>query len=266
MQSSGISFQRRFGQWAIIAGASEGLGAAFADALAGHGLNLILIARRADLLDDLAATLRKEHGGEVVCLALDLATANVFDELTSILSGREVGVAVYNAAYSFSGPLLNNSLADALKVTDVNVRGPLSFIHAVAPPMVTRRRGAIVIMSSLAGFTGTPTIATYSASKSFLTTLGEGLWAELKPHGVDVLVSCAGAIRTPNYLQFRTGNKDAPGTMFPEDVVSQTLTAIGTGPMFIPGTVNKLASAFLRRMVPRKVAIAIMSKSVKAES
>jgi uncharacterized protein len=255
--------KERYGRWAIVAGASEGLGAAFAEALAKHGMSLILIARRADVLEESAVQLRIRHGVEVVCLSLDLASSTLVGSLAEVIADRDIGVAVYNAAYSFNGELLEGSLDDALMVTDVNVRGPLRFIHAVAPAMVSKRRGALIIMSSIAGFTGTPTIATYAASKSFLTTLGEGLWAELKPRGVDVLVSCAGAIRTPNYLAFRKDGKDAPGTMNPETVVAQTLAALGRGPVVIPGTVNKLATVFLRRLIPRRTAVSIMEANIK---
>ncbi len=258
--------RQRYGQWAVVAGASEGLGAAFAYALAAEGHDLVLIARRESVLRDLATAIGSAHHVQVECVCLELAVADLADQLSAILADRDIGVAVYNAAYSFSGPLLENSLDDALLLTDVNVRGPLQFVHAVAPGMIKRGRGAVVIMSSLAGFTGTPTIATYAASKAFLTTLGEGLWAELKPLGVDVLVSVAGAIRTPNYLSFRANQKDAPGTMDPSQVAANTLGALGHGPIVIPGAVNKIASVFLRRVVPRKVAISIMAKSVKGNT
>jgi uncharacterized protein len=257
------SFSTRYGHWAVVAGASEGLGEAFAEGLAQRGLNLILLARRADVLDALATRLRLTFNVEVVALACDLADRMFTEELEVETKDRDIGVIVYNAAFSYLDPLLDRPIDDSLLVTDVNIRAPLCFIHALAPAMVERKRGAIVIMSSLAGFTGSPKLAVYSASKSFLTTLGEALWAELKPSGVDVLVSCAGAIRTPNYLKLRSGKKDAPGTLEAADVVKLTLEALQKGPMFIPGRTNKLAYALLRRIVPRRVAIAIMAKSVE---
>ncbi len=258
-----LPFRERYGRWAVVAGASEGLGAAFAEALAARGLDLLLVARRADVLEDLARELGERHGVEVVPLALDLADPGFAGALGAALADREVGVAVYNAAYSFVAPLLERPLADALRVVDVNVNGPLRFTHAVVPPMLARGRGALVIMSSLAGFTGSPRLAAYAASKAFLTTLAEGLWAELRPGGVDVIASCAGAIRTPNYQRMLGGGKEAPGTMAPLAVVEETLHALGRGPVVVPGTVNKLASFFLRRVVTRARAIAIMKKSVE---
>jgi hypothetical protein len=249
----------RYGRWAVVAGASEGLGAAFAAGLAARKHDLLLLARRADALDAVAATLREAHGVEVRTLACDLADDAFAERLGAAVEGLEVGVGVYNAAYSFIGPLLSHPLEDALRVVDVNVRGPLRFAHALVPPMIARGRGALVLMSSLAGFQGTPNLAAYAASKAFTTVLGESLWGELRPKGVDVIVSCAGAIRTPNYL--KTTAKEAPGTLEPAEVVDMTLRALGRGPVVVPGGVNKLARFFLGRLLSRRGAVGVMASS-----
>ncbi|HVP62705.1 MAG TPA: SDR family NAD(P)-dependent oxidoreductase [Myxococcaceae bacterium] len=254
------SFVERYGRWAVVAGASEGLGAAFAEALAVRGMSLVLVARRAEVLAALAADLHARHGVEVRTLACDLADAASFTQLGETCTDLEVGVAVYNAASSFVGPLLERPLEDALRVVDVNIRGPLRLVHTLGPAMVARGRGALVLMSSLAGFQGSPRLAAYAASKAFLTVLGESLWAELAPKGVDVLASCAGAIRTPGYA--KALKKEAPGTLDAADVVEQTLAALGRMPLVIPGGVNKVASFVLRRLAPRATAIGIMGRSV----
>jgi len=257
---SARSFVDRYGRWAVVAGASEGLGAAFATAFAARGMNLVLLARRKDVLGALAADLRG-RGVEVRELACDLADARFAEALARECADLDVGVAVYNAAYSFVAPLFERPLADALRVVDVNVRGPLVFAHALVPPMIARGRGALVLMSSLAGFQGSAKLSAYAASKAFNTILGESLWAELAPKGIDVVASCAGAIRTPGYA--KALKKEAPGTLDAADVVEQTLAALGRGPLVIPGGVNKLASFVLRRLAPRASAVGVMSKSVK---
>jgi short-subunit dehydrogenase len=254
------TFPSRYGPWAVVAGASEGLGAAFAEALAARGLHLILLARRAELLESLASTLRATHGVDVRPLACDLADPSFGDALSRATGDVEIGVAVYNAAYSFVAPLFDRPLADALRVVDVNVRAPLVFLHALVPPMLTRGRGAVVLMSSLAGFQGSPKLAAYAASKAFNTILGESLWAELAPKGVDVVASCAGAIRTPGYAKALA--KEAPGTLDASDVAERTLAALGHGPVVIPGATNKLATQLLRRLLSRRAAIGIMGRSV----
>jgi uncharacterized protein len=254
-------FPDRFGRWALVAGASEGLGAAFAEALARRGCHLVIIARRVELLDELAARLRETYKVEVRTLAVDLAGTAWPAQLRALAGELEIGVAVYNAAYSFVGALLDRPLADATRVIDVNVTGPMQFVHALAPAMIARERGAVVLMSSLAGFQGSPRLAAYAASKAFITVLGESLWGELRPRHVDVLVSCAGAIRTPGYQ--KTAKKDAPGTLDPERVVELTLRAIGKGPVVVPGGVNKLARVVLGRMVSRRAAVGIMARNTK---
>ncbi|MGZ3444891.1 MAG: SDR family NAD(P)-dependent oxidoreductase [Myxococcaceae bacterium] len=254
------SFVERYGRWAVVAGASEGLGAAFAEAFAARGMSLVLLARRADVLSALAADLRARRRIDVRTLVCDLADASFGARLAEACADLEVGVAVYNAAYSFVAPLLDRPLDDALRVVDVNVRGPLRFVHTLVPAMVARGRGALVLMSSVAGFQGSPRLAAYASSKAFLTTLGESLWGELGPQGVDVIASCAGAIRTPGYA--KALRKEAPGTLGAAEVVEQTLAALGDTPLVIPGGVNKLATFFLRRLAARTTAIGIMGRSV----
>jgi len=147
-------------------------------------------------------------------------------------------------------------------VVDVNVRGPLTFARTFAPGMVTRGRGGIVLMSSLAGLQGAPRIAAYAGSKAFIRVLGEGLWSELKPHGVDVLVSCAGAVRTPGYAAAASG--DAPGALDADVVAEQTLDALGRGPVVTPGATNRLACFVMARLLPLRTQIGIMARSTKA--
>jgi short-subunit dehydrogenase len=253
------SFVERYGPWAVVAGASEGLGAAFAHALAARGLHLVLLARRAELLAAVAEQIRRDQGVEVRVVAVDLADTALVERLVAATDGLAVGLAVYNAAYSYLGPLLDRPLDDALRVVEVNVRAPLRFVHTLAPAMVARGRGGVVLMSSLAGFQGSPRLAAYAASKAFNLVLGESLWAELKPRGVDVLVSCAGAVRTPNYLA--TAGREAPGILDAAAVAGLTLDALGRGPVVVPGGVNKLARFFLGRLLSRRGAVGVMQRS-----
>jgi short-subunit dehydrogenase len=255
------SFLSRYGPWAVVAGASEGLGAAFAEALAARGLNLVLLARRVELLAEVKERLGAKNGVEIRTEACDLGRPGLGGVLEDITRDLDVGIAIYNAAYAPLGNVLERSADDLLRVIDVNVRGPLLFARTLAPAMVSRGRGGIVLMSSMAGFQGTPRIATYAATKAFNTILGEGLWRELGPHGVDVLVSCAGAIRTPGYR--KTATEDAPGTLDASVVARRTLDALGHGPTVVPGATNRLARFMLGRVLSRRTAISIMAGSTK---
>ncbi|HLI65574.1 MAG TPA: SDR family NAD(P)-dependent oxidoreductase [Caulobacteraceae bacterium] len=253
------SFSSRYGPWAVVAGASEGLGAAFAAALAARGVNLVLLARRADRLEAVAAPLRSRV--DVRAAAFDLARADLADALAALIADIEVGLGVFNAAFAPVGEVVDRPVEDLERVAQLNVRGPVVFARTLAPAMVARGRGGIVLMSSLAGLQGAPRIATYAGSKAFNIVFGEGLWAELQPRGVDVLVSCAGAVRTPGYAAAASG--DAPGTLDADVVAERTLAALGKGPVVTPGATNGLARFAMTRLLPRRAAIGVMARSTK---
>ncbi len=251
-------FRARYGPWAIVAGASGGLGAAFADALAERGLNILLLARRRALLEGVAERLRAK-GVEARAETLDLGAPGLPERLTALAGELEIGLGVYNAAFTPVGALVDQTPEDLERVVDVGVRGPLAFARALAPGMVARGRGGLILMSSLAGLQGSPRIAAYAGAKAFNIVLGESLWAELKPRGVDVLVTAAGAIRTPGYAL--AASKEAPGTLDARDVAEPTLDAFGKGPIVSPGLTNKLARFVMGRLLPRRTQIAIMGRS-----
>ena len=255
------SFASKYGPWAIVAGGSEGLGAAFATALAVRGVHLLLLARRAERLHAVAETIRASAKVEVRTEVCDMARPDLSGALEALTADLDVGFAVYNAAHAPVGVLVTRPIDELVKVVDVNVRGPLVFARTLAPRMVARGRGGIVLMSSLAGFQGAPRIAAYAASKAFNIVLGESLWSELRPHGIDVLVCCAGAIRTPGYAM--SAQKDAPGTLDADFVAEETLNALGRGPIVVPGTINRLARVMLGRALPRRAAISVMARSTK---
>ena len=245
---------QRYGPWALVAGASEGLGAAFARALAGRGFKLLLLARRGEALEEVAGPLRALT--EVRTAAVDLGAADLAATLGALTSGIEVGLCVYNAAFSQIGPFLEQALADQLRTVDVNCRGPMIAARVLGEAMVRRGRGAIVLMSSLTAFWGSPYVAAYGASKAFNLSLGEALWYELGPQGVDVLVCCAGATSTPGFL--RSSGPGGPKSMTPEAVAEEALAAIGGPPSMVPGAFNRLAARVLARLLPRPAAVRIM--------
>ena len=256
------SFVSKYGPWAIVAGASEGLGAAFAAAIAARGLNLLLLARRGEVLATVAEDLRGRFPVEVRTAACDMARPDLADALAALTADIQVGLGVYNAAFATMGDLHARPMAELMQVVDVNVRAPMIFARTLAPAMVARGRGGLALMSSLAGFQGAPNIAPYAASKAFNTVLGESLWSELTPLGVDVTVCCAGAIRTPGYAAAAAG-AEAPGTLDASRVAEDALDGLGHGPVVVPGGVNKLARFVLGRLLPRRAAIAIMAQSTR---
>jgi uncharacterized protein len=252
-------FKETYGPYALVAGGSYGLGAAFAEAIARRGLNVVLLARQEDRLTATATRLKETYGVDVVAIAVDVADYEKVKERLNNLT-VSIGLLVYDAAYAPIGRFEETSEEQLIRATEVNVRAPLLLAKLLSAPMIGRGRGGIVLMSSLAGSQGSPNIAAYAATKSFNAILAEGLWKELKPRGVDVLACCAGAILTPGYQRAESA-KPAPGTLEAKLVAEQTLNALGKGPIVIPGAVNKVARFALTRLMSRRAAIAIMSKN-----
>ncbi len=254
-----LPFRDKYGPYALVAGGSYGLGAAFAEAIARRGVNLILIARQQDRLEVTAARLREAYDVDVISLAADMADFDHVKRLIAAL-GVPISLLVYDAAFAPIGRFEDTSEDDLALATAVNVRAPLLLTKLLSTSMIERQRGGIVLMSSLAGGQGGPSIAAYAATKSFNAILAEGLWKELKPHGVDVLACVAGAILTPGYEQAESA-RSAPGTMEAADVAERTLNSLGRGPIVVPGTTNKVGRFVMTRLLSRKAAIGIMEKN-----
>jgi short-subunit dehydrogenase len=259
------AFGAKYGPWAVVAGASEGLGAAFASELAGRGLHLILLARRAPALDEVRASIVAKHSVEVRTAAVDLGEADVLARVRAATEGVDIGLLVYNAAYSEIGAFLDQSIAAKLKTLDVNCRAPLLLADHFGRTMVARGRGGILLMSSLAGFQGSALVTVYAATKAFNTVLGEGLWDELRRHGVDVLPFVAGATTTPNYVKTEPKNPGVfrPPLMSPEAVAREALDALGHGPRAVAGGANRVALFVMERLLGRRQRVEMMGRAMR---
>lgn len=251
---SALAFAERYGPWAVVAGASAGLGAAFARSLAARGMKLVLVARRPEPLAELASSLPVE----TVRVEADLATAAGIDAVTAACAQRPVGLLVANAAYAPIGPFVELDREEALRAVDLNCRAPLLLAHQFLPAMVARGRGGLVIMSSLAGLQGSPPISVYAATKAFGAILAEGLWAELCGTGVDVVACVAGAVATPGLASAKANR--APGTLTAEQVAEAALRGLPRGPRVVPGLAMRLSAALMSRL-PRRAAIRIIARA-----
>jgi hypothetical protein len=253
-------FRARYGPWALVAGASEGIGAAFATALAERGLNLLLLARRQAPLDALAATLR---GVEVRTASVDLGAPDLPARIAELTPGLEVGLVVASAALSLTAPFLELELEQALRTVDLNVRAPLVLAHLLGRPMAARGRGGLIFMSSVAGIIGSPRVATYAGTKGFALQFGDSLWAELEPRGVDVVTCAAGPTRTPTYSAVQSAS--FPPVMEADDVVKAALGALGRRPRVVPGWFNR-AVVTLMAHLPRAVALRMIERQTRKYS
>jgi len=254
-------FRGRYGPWALVAGASDGIGECFARRIAAEGVNLLLLARREPLLEALARELRAKHGVEARALVADLTAPDLDARVAAATQGLEVGLLVYNAGAVHGGAAFHERpVGHALGLVALNCTGPVLLAHRLGGPMRARGRGGIVLMGSMICFSGSAYVATSSATKAFDRILAEGLWHELAPHGVDVLGAIAGATRTPAMLASSDAFADYPGAMEPDDVARGALAFLGRGPIWVAGEANRATAKGLSP-VPRIPVINGMSEA-----
>jgi short-subunit dehydrogenase len=236
-------FAQKYGPWAVIAGASEGIGASLADQLASRGLDLVLIARNGALLEQVAAGVRERHGVQARALVQDLTDPDVGTRVAEATAGLNVGLMIYNAGASDrTTTFLENEVDYSLKQIKLDCIGPIALAHHFGHAMRERGRGGVVLVASLACLAGSATLAMYSAVKAFQHNFAEGLWAELGPHGVDVCCTPLGITYTPAFQ--RMGFEYDPQMhMLSEDVAREIIENIGNGPVHVVGENNRAVAS-----------------------
>ncbi|MBD8053726.1 SDR family NAD(P)-dependent oxidoreductase [Rhodococcus ruber] len=227
---------KQYGSWAVIAGGSEGVGAAFADELSKAGLNLVLVARKPGPLEETAEKVRG-NGVEVRTLALDLLADDAVEQLRRATADVEVGLLIFNAgANSYGHEFVSGDLDGFRGVITLNIDRQLELSHLFGSKMKERGRGGIMLLGSLAGYMGSEHQSIYAASKAFSRVFAESLWLELAPHGVHVVELVLGVTRTPAMI--RAGlNFDIPGMLVaePEEVAREGLEHLTDGPVWVAG-------------------------------
>jgi short-subunit dehydrogenase len=208
MGGAPTEFAERYGPWALVVGASAGIGAAVADEAARRGINVLTVARRAPLLEERATRMRATHGVAVQTLAVDLTDPGAVDAIAAAARGLEVGTLVYNAAAEPRGYFLEVPVAEHLDNITVNCTVPTLLCHHFGRAMAGRGRGAIALVSSMGALQGGKVFASYFAAKAYEWILAEGLWAELAEAGVDAVAYMVGATRTENYKGQIDGSSD----------------------------------------------------------
>ncbi|UNT00544.1 SDR family NAD(P)-dependent oxidoreductase [Streptomyces tubbatahanensis] len=225
-----------YGPWAVVAGGSEGVGAAFAHRLAEAGINLVLIARKPEPLERTADEARA-RGVEVRTLQLDLLAKTAPAALREVTDDLDVGLLIFNAgANSYGHEFVTGDLERFQGVLGLNITSQLALTHHFGARMRERGRGGIMLVGSLAGYLGQGQVSVYSAAKAFSRVFSEGLWLELRPFGVHVLELVLGVTRTP--AMERAGLRmDLPGldVAEPDDVAREGLEHLADGPVWVAG-------------------------------
>ena len=246
MPDDPADFARRYGPRALVAGGANGIGAAYCRQIAATGIDLVILDRDEPALRALADELRSTPGAvDVVTAVVDLGQPadKLVAEVDRVVADLEIGLLVANAAWSPVGAFLDTDINALLTAVDINCRAPMVLAHLLGRRMVARGRGGIVIMSSLAAETGAANVALYSATKAFDLVLAEGLWYELRDHGVDVVAIRPGSTRTPGWQSSQPPSGDLAGVMEPADVVRDALAALGKTPSMAAGAANRRAEA-----------------------
>jgi short-subunit dehydrogenase len=243
-QSVRVTDLSRYGPWAVVAGGSEGVGRSFATQLADAGIHLLLVARKPGPLEEAAAACR-ERGVEVRTLAVDLTASDAVARVAEAVADVEVGLLIHNAgANTHSEEFLDGDLAEFQKVVDLNITTPLALVQHFGRPMRERGRGGILLVGSKASSVGSVRHTVYGGVKAFGRTFAEGLWVELRDHGVDVLELVLGVTRTP--AMERAGlNLDVPGFegADPDDVAREGLAHLSEGPVWRAGEEDQRSRA-----------------------
>ena len=234
-------FCKQYGPWAVIAGGSEGVGAAFARKLAAHGIKLFLIARKPQPLVELSKTITAQCQVEVRAAPLDLTVDHDVDQIKVLTHDLEVGLFIYNAGLEGGhGLMVDRPLDAAMQIIRLNVVGPTTLAHHFGAAMRRRGRGGIILVGSLGGCAGGANVAAYAASKAFEQVLGEGLWYELRPFGVDVLSYVIGNTKTPAIARHGTRLEESGYfIMDPADVAQEGLDHLKDGPTWFAGETNR---------------------------
>jgi short-subunit dehydrogenase len=252
------------GKWALITGASSGLGVEFADLLAAQKVNLVLAARRQEPMEKLASNLRRKYGVDVLVEAIDLASPGAAGRLKSGLDARSVTIDILlnNAGYGLHGDFLETPIERTVDMIQLDITAVTELTHLFGRDMATRRSGHILLVASLLAFQAVPSYAAYAATKAYVLALGEALHDELRPHGVVVTTLCPG--------HTATGFDEAAGatasvllrllTMKPRPVAASGIRALLQGKaMVVAGLSNKMA-AFSNRLTPRSMQRATMRR------
>jgi hypothetical protein len=236
-------FKERYGPWALVTGASSGIGAEFARQLAHAGLNLVLVARRKSRLDQLARQIEEQNRVQVRTVRADLSRPDFAVDILSATASIDIGLLVNNAGFGLAGNFLDHGVDEELALLDVNCRAPLVLTHVFGRKMARRKRGGIIFVSSVSGYIATPFEASYAASKVYELFLAQSLRYELRKHGVDVLALCPGVTST----EFHELAGIRPVAAMPvEPVVAAAITTLGKRSAVVTGWHNRMLVFFLK--------------------
>lgn len=242
-----MNFKQKYGNWALISGATSGIGEELANQLAAKGLNIALVARKEKELIEKSAYLMDTYGVQTKCIAADISNQEGIEKVKSEAKDLEVGLLVLAAGLEVNGAFEKNNVDRELQVIQLNVVATMQLTHHFIAPMVQRKTGGVIMISSLSGHMPNPYFANYAGTKAFVLNFGASLYGELLPKGVDVTVLSPGLTKTPmikdNGVDF---SKTPMSAMEPSLVAKKAIDSLGKKFLAIPGGKNNIMAAMAK--------------------
>ena len=241
-------FIEKYGNWALITGATSGIGAEIASQIAAKGINIVLVARKEKELAKHAASLQSRYGIKAKYISADLTSNEGIEKVKQV--DEQIGLLVLAAGFEVNGAFEKTSIEAELKVLQINVVATLELTHYFSKGMVERGKGGMLLISSLSGHMPNPYFSNYAGSKAYVLNLGASLYGELKPKGVDVTILSPGLTNTPMVADNGVNwNKTPMKAMEPAVVAEIGLNGLGKRLLSVPGGRNKMM-AFMSKHSP----------------
>ena len=242
---------KKYGQWALVTGASSGIGKAITEQLAESGMNIVAVASNEMKLEKLKSEIQNQYSVQVETLSVDLSDSQSIDVIAEKTIGIDIGLVVANAGIENSGAFLNVNRANEERLVAININSPMQISHVFGKRLVQRGGGGLLLVSSLFGYQGIPYVANYAASKAYILSFGEALHEELKESGVDVTVVSPGLTTTSMTENMPIDFSKIPTTRHKPAIVAKiALANLGKKATVVVGIVNKIY-AWENRFIPR---------------
>ncbi len=244
---------QKYGSWALVTGASSGIGRELSIKIAACGINTILVARSTTKLESLKAEIESKYPVEAIPISVDLANDSLHEIIESS-KDKDIGLLVASAGFGTSGHFIYNSVHEEINMVEVNCKALLKLTHYFANHFADKQRGGIILLSSMVAFQGVPFSANYAATKAYVQSLAEGLYHELKSQNVDVLAAAPGPVSTGfgKRANIKTGK-----ALTPEKIAIPILKGLGKKTTVLPGLLTKIL-VYALRTTPRWGKIRIM--------
>src|SRR5277367_2666070 len=260
--------RERFGPWAVITGASSGIGKEFARQIAASGINVVLVARRETALIEVGRSIAKDFKVQHRVIVMDLSQEGFIPKLAELTKDLDIGLVVSNAGTGNSGEFLKLDRQLLEETLRLNTMSHLDIAHYFGRKLAERRRGGLVLVGAMGAESGIPRISNDAGAKAYIHSLGEGLHYEFKPLGVYVTVLAVGFTNTPVLEKFHFDPKSMPlKPMSVEQCVSEGLSGLlKNRSRIVPGRLNRIMNALVPASLARKMEADMLGKGLASKS